>query len=175
MLLCVASGAQAQAMRAAVAADSVPLTIAAAERQGSQHRRVLPSEVVQRLPVGTLAPNGLRRCVQVSGNTAASGEFVAGGFASYPARWRRGAPKLWWAPAAIPQGATSGTTYPLRVAAVRLGPNPAAFVLHREHLAATIPDGLLFFPSEVTLASGGRWMLVVSAGGNWGCFLHQLA
>lgn len=175
LTLLAVPGVHAQSMRVAVPADSVPLTVVAAELQGAQHPRPLPSDVAQSHPEGSLQPTGIRKCVQVAANSATSGEFVAGGFASYAQRWRAGAAKLWWAPASVPQGAAVGTAFPLQVVAVRLGRDARAYIFRLEHLAATIPRRGLFYPSGITLGSAGTWMLVVTAGGNWGCFLYHLA
>jgi hypothetical protein len=40
-------------------------------------------------------------------------------------------------------------------------------------LARGIPGGAFFFGTGFRLPSLGAWLLEVSAGGNWGCFLYD--
>lgn len=164
----------------------LPATTAAAEAEGrdypQSHPPQEPDGAFQRA-AGTAA----RDCVEVepllasdadstlpasdqrgsAGHGIRSGEFVAGPFGGYKQNWARDPRdgKLWWVP--LHRDAMPGLT----VRAVLLD-DPAigrAFTL----TPAAGADGP-FYPSGVVLPAPGRWLLLATAGPNWGCFVMTL-
>jgi hypothetical protein len=99
-----------------------------------------------------------------AGHGIRSGEFVAGPFGAFGRDWARDPRdgKLWWVP--LHREPMPGLT----VRAVLLD-DPAidrTFTL----TPAAGADGP-FYPSGVVLPVPGRWMLLATAGPDWGCFV----
>lgn len=118
-----------------------------------------------------------RRCVETANNhDVRSGEFVAGPFDLYPKIWHEGHAKLYWMPLYVPaKWPTTSDAFQLRVRASPIGPNSAPQTYRLVNWARTVgPDPALFFPSRTRLPSVGRWLLVATAGPNWGCFVFDL-
>ncbi|MDX2260088.1 MAG: hypothetical protein SFU84_00145 [Gemmatimonadales bacterium] len=104
-----------------------------------------------------------------------SGDFIAGPFETYNDVWKQGYGKLWWHPSEM-------TPKPplLVVQATRLDEQAESRVFESSDIAW--PSGpkeseatsLKFYPTGIRLPSLGRWMLVATAGNNWGCFIHTI-
>jgi hypothetical protein len=156
--------------RPAIPTDSVPTSIQEAEARGERSPRV------ERNNVDTLSQDvggtNQRRCVDVNGiNIVRSGDFIAGPFASYSEEWRGGYGKIWWKPSFV--GEPHAT---LSVTAARLDTIAVGRVFEQSDLAYPTDEwrkrvGAQFYPSGFRVPSTGRWLLVASAGGNWGCFI----
>jgi hypothetical protein len=114
-----------------------------------------------------------------------SGEFIIGGQvgAGFPASAGRQS-KIWWAPYHNPE--TYGTT--LLVRGAHLGVPGDTFRFEQPHDAWPAPAfGRLetttaserkrdsFFPSGITIPHAGRWLLIATAGDDWGCFILPAA
>jgi hypothetical protein len=146
----------------ATPALSFPRSIAEAE-EGVRHPResppARPSDLFT-MPLGTED----RRCIAVEGSEyrgIRSGDFVAGPFNIYPEQWRQvGEGKVWWQPLHVPYPAPQ-----LTVRATLLD-NPS--VTRAERHTERTPG---FYPSSLKLPSAGRWLLIATAGPDWGCFL----
>jgi hypothetical protein len=114
-----------------------------------------------------------------------SGDFIIGGQVGVgmPASAGRQS-KIWWAPYHNPE--TYGTT--LLVRGAHLGVPGDTFRYEQLHDAWPAPAfGRVqttsdserkrdsFFPSGITIPHAGRWLLVATAGDDWGCFILPAA
>jgi hypothetical protein len=136
--------------------------VVAAEREGSKH----PGS-----PDTTMAD---RRCVDADLYTDArglgisrSGDFTAGTFSAYAAVWRHGGGKLWFTPRLVDTAAT------LVVRARRLDATAAPFEYRKRRLARAVGTDDLFYATTIRLPAPGVWLLIATAGPNWGCFLFS--
>lgn len=156
--------------RPAAPGDSVPGSIREAEASGSRHPRATANNE------GSWARGtSERRCVDADANVVRSGDFVAGPFEFYNEIWRQGYGKLWWRPSEM-------TPHPplLIVQATRLDQVADSRVFEASDVAS--PSGpkeneatrIKFYPTGFRLPSLGRWMMVATAGNNWGCFIHTV-
>ena len=150
-----------------------------AEAEGQRFQRAT-SPVDKDL--GGVADTGTaeRRCADVgSSKTVRSGEFVAGNFAAYPMFYREGTGKIWWATAHWPELQPSGWpakgAMPLTVRVTRLDTiAPGQVYTYGTWAKPAGQKGDLFVPSDLRLPTPGQWMLVATAGPNWGCFVYDL-
>ncbi len=166
--LAVVAGAQ-DTGRAARAGEWMPRTVAEAEAAGSGYPRPLAGDPFQpRFREGKYGGTDQRRCVDVGTlNAVRSGEFLVMGFAGYRSTWMAGFGKLAWGPAY----AAADTSPPLTMRATRLDGNPAptVFVTKSYVHNGFPPSG--FFNTGFHLPEPGRWLLLGTAGRNWGCFI----
>lgn len=166
---------EVQPGRLAVMEDSVPSSIAEAEMQGARYARLLPSDTATASPFRTGGLHGTadRRCVESNGPFAEvrSGEFDVRGFSGQAKVWNSGYAKFLWFPFHV----TLEGTPTLTVRARRLDA-PDDAVVFTSRVAAHIAGSLTEFgyPTNFMLPSQGRWLIVASAGGNWGCFVYDL-
>lgn len=162
---------------AATPIPTVPHSIAAAEAEAARHPQAPPPPAIG-LAFQDAPGTGARNCVDVerqrptsAQNGVRSGEFVAGPFVIYANMWRQNpenARKLWWVPL------HTGKVPSLTVRAVALDD----LTVQRTFVATTVGYSdrrEAFYPSEVVLPVVGRWMLIATAGPNWGCFIVTLA
>jgi hypothetical protein len=168
-------------------------TIADAEAEGASYPRDRAPEHVPTMFGAQYPGTGARKCtsgpqtVGVRGSQVLlgyqptairSGEFIIGGQvgAGSPANvgWQS---KIWWAPYHNPF--EYGTK--LLVRGARLG-HPGDTIRYERPDYAVPASGLLptrtsgkktdsFFPSGITLPRSGRWLLIATAGDDWGCFI----
>lgn len=166
-----ASPQSAPGGRSAIASDSVHASVRDAEAEG----RRWPAAVANNRYSSESALDGgtpQRQCVDVDRiNIAQSGDFVVGPFASYNEEWHRGYGKIWWHSASA---TTPNAT--LIVRASRLDGDAAPRVFEQSFITFPVDHagkrtGSLFYPSDFRMPSAGRWMLVATAGDNWGCFI----
>ncbi len=156
--------------RPALPADSVAQSIAEAEERGSRH----PPAVTNNAGRYHTAYTGSheRRCVDTERGAMRSGDFVAGPFDLYNGVWRQGYGKLWWHPNEMPPEAPV-----LVVQAIRLDEPADGLVFEAKQVAGQSgptesgATGTRFYPTGIRLPTVGRWMLVATAGNNWGCFI----
>ncbi len=107
-----------------------------------------------------------RRCVDAETHVVArSGEFVAGPFDKYMTMAGTRRRKVWWAP----QDAATAFMPPLQVHATKVGA-PDVTVNWTLHTVARNENGY-FFNTMILFPENGKWLVVVSSGNNWGCFL----
>jgi hypothetical protein len=158
--------------RAPTPGDSFPGSIAEAEAQGARRERTARNNPGDgRLYGGTAE----RRCVSVDSiNVARSGDFLAGPFThGDPQALGR---KIWWEPAYV----SPTTPASLTVSAVRIDTVGAArvyvgFTLSRASNPETrVRSATQFYPGGIRFPSRGRWMLVATAGPNWGCYTLEV-
>lgn len=175
LLLALATSALvAQPARKAVSADSVPAAIAQAELDGGRHPHPSLSDSATALFL-SIARNGTsdRKCVDAGASfDVRSGEFVVRGISLYRSLWHQGNSKLGW----VPAYASWSSPIPLTVRAARLDGSNDQVVFQQTnlaHLRASTSD--LIYPSGFPLPSVGRWLLVATAGPNWGCFVFTLS
>ena len=152
-----------------------PQTVAAAEAEGVTFPTVAVTSPEALRYAKEFGPQEQRRCVETGKESrASSGDFVAGPFQGYILRDKTYGRKTWWAPRQRPatplrlRGTLIGspdvvvndtftqTTRPV----ARTGPGPEMFVV-----------GPSFFPTWVRFPRGGKWLVVVTSGDNWGCFI----
>ena len=177
MLAVVAAAANAQTMnmgRAALPADSVASSVQIADAQGARLPSVPAPELSQYSLLTAQYPGTSdHRCVEVGeAYRIRSGDFVVAGFSVYRRVWHTGWGKLMWMPY-HPQPANPGQ---LVVRATRLDAPAPQWIFEREGGLAHSPGANLdySYPSGFYLPTTGRWMLVASAGTNWGCFIYNL-
>jgi hypothetical protein len=164
--------AQMLVPRAAQPKDSVPSSIAEAEAEGARWPRAVANNET---PATTgVVGSSERRCMNVDHvNIARSGDFVAGPFQFYYSTWSGGYGKLWWQPAWVSR--TDTATLTVRVA--RLDAHVDAAIFAQSFLTHGTPRGEHtrlspdFYPSGIHVPSTGRWLLVATAGPNWGCYV----
>lgn len=165
--------AQMLVARAAQPKDSVPSSIAAAEAEGARWPRAVANNDTS-AAAGAVGSSE-RRCADVDHiNIARSGDFVAGPFELYNSTWSGGYGKLWWRPAWV----SRTDTVPLIVRVARLDAHADAVIFTQPALAhgidpraprtRTSPD---FYPSGIHVPAVGHWLLVATAGPNWGCYI----
>jgi hypothetical protein len=178
MLAAVSASANAQTMnmgRAAIAADSVPSSVQLAEAQGARFALAPAPELSQYTLLTAQYPGTSdHRCVEAGeAFRIRSGDFTVAGFSVYRGVWHAGWGKLNWMPY-HPQPANPGQ---LIVRATRLDDPTKQWIFEREGGMAHAPGANLdySYPSAFYLPSPGRWMLVATAGTNWGCFIYNLA
>jgi hypothetical protein len=142
--------------------------VAATEAAGASFPRVLAGAKAQPLPDSAVGTSE-RKCVEANGTKQVrSGEFVAGPFALYGQNWPRFG-KVWWAP--LYPNVQNDRLPPARITATRLNYRAQTYT---KDLETTAWGGGWFYPSGFLLPWYGRWMIVVTAGENWGCFLYTL-
>lgn len=180
-LLSCSAFARAQSERAD--APSTPTTVEAAEAEGAVFpREATPATLTPdfQSPLTLGASN--RKCVEFPVSTAAtsrrSGEFIVGGSTGDLKAGQEG--KVWWAPMHDPASRKSM----LVVRSARLDQQPVvtsrftssnyAFPMGdvRTPLSASAVDyEHAFYPSGFSLPGAGRWLLTVTSGNDWGCFI----
>lgn len=159
-----------EAGRPAVALDSVPRSVADAERDASHYLRISPDN--PRRDWDSSA-HGTTERVCVDGDStsiAQSGDFIVGPFGRYNDNWRNGYGLLTWQPAAVPR--TEAPT--LTVRAERLDARDGGRVFEGFRLTHSRIGPTQFYVTGVHLPTTGRWLLVATAGPNWGCFLFTV-
>ena len=170
-----------------VGAQNTPATIREAEAQGADFAHDAPVVVRQSYfsdsPFGGTAE---RRCVVAAAYTAytsapngslRSGDFIVrGGFldASWGGVQAVKEHKVLW----VPLHGSALRKPPLVIRAARVG-SPADSVRFRvEGLAndgRDRPRPLYGYPSEVSFPRAGQWVVVATAGNDWGCFVVDVA
>jgi hypothetical protein len=156
--------------RPAVSADSVAQSVLEAEERGRRH----PQAVTNNADRYHNAYTGTheRRCVNADADSKRSGDFIAGPLLLYNDVWRQGSGKLWWHPNEMPSEAPM-----LTVHATRLDESAEARVFDSATIAwgsgpnASATTSPKFYPTGIRLPTVGRWMMVATAGNNWGCFV----
>jgi hypothetical protein len=113
-----------------------------------------------------------RTCVEVGDHDVAlAGDFLAGSFRLLRANWRPGGlRKFWWRPRFLADARARFLDDGwLTIRATRLD-TPGTYTEDTaDHIA--FGAGFGFFNTAFGLPEAGRWMLVASYEGNWGCFL----
>jgi hypothetical protein len=167
-----------------VRAQNIPTTVREAEAQGADFAHDAPQVAQQPYFSDPFGGTAERRCVVAAAYDAytsaphgslRSGDFIVrGGFlnASWGGFQAVKGYKVVWLPL---HG--SSLQKPLVVRAARVG-NAADSVRFRvEGLAYSPgPSGRLYgYPSEVSFPSAGHWVIVATAGNDWGCFVLDVA
>jgi hypothetical protein len=161
----------------AQAAQPIRVTVAAAEKEGAAFPRtsaprVLPTSFSGRPSSGTAD----RRCVTPSSAellmaplSVRAGDFVIGGELGGAARLVAGRPgKIWWAPLHDPFEFSAK----LLVRGARIGSaDTMRFVQSDYAWPAKRPKTESFFASGLLIPAPGVWLLVATAGNDWGCII----
>jgi hypothetical protein len=161
--------------------------IAAAEAEGAAYRHPTEQERISTTQVLTRAPGTIeRRCVEANDRLVRSGEFSAGAFDYYPWLWRQGVSKMSWRPLIVPAGIDKSVQvsgeWVLSIRATRLDASGNVVevrgrTLSRGVLGNADPsnfaevNSLFYSGVGMLLPTPGRWLIVGSAGPNWGCFI----
>jgi beta-lactamase regulating signal transducer with metallopeptidase domain len=165
---------------------SAQASTADAEQQALSHPRPAGAELLNEFGgLENIAGTSERRCVEVQ-NLARSGEFAAR-FPIVPAppyRLNRDgrlvagsdlARTAWWSPQYVPSDLTP---WPLEIRAVRLDRSaaPGGWTINEwiRTFNGQTPDKIRYTYSG-QLRGVGRWMYIVTAGPNWGCFVYGTA
>lgn len=149
------------AASAQVAAPPPPLaTVEAAEADGARHPRAVGT--MQAMYGEANGPTE-RKCVDAEKYlTARSGEFVAGPFSERVIMVGSGR-KVWWAPR------QTVDFPPMLLRATKLGaPN---VTVNWVFSSVAYNDNGSFYNTTFLFPEAGRWLTVVTAGNNWGCFI----
>jgi hypothetical protein len=110
-----------------------------------------------------------RRCVDVhDARYARSGEFVAFSFVTYWGNWINGSSGLRYQPKYLGHPVQDS----IAITIVRLDRrvSQTTYVLRGAGWAAGQAH---FFGHNIMLPGPGRWLLLVSGGPNWGCFIYR--
>jgi len=170
-----------------VIAQNIPATVREAEAQGAVFALDAPQAVRQPYFGDSSGFGGTaeRRCVVAASYVAytsapnrslRSGDFIVrGGLLNASWGGFRAAKeyKVLW----LPLHGSSLRKPPLVVLAARVG-NPADSVRFRidDMARGAEPSGPLYgYPSLVSFPSAGQWVIVATAGNDWGCFVLDVA
>lgn len=161
-------------------ARKIPATVAAAEAEGAKYPRgPMPKTVLWAFdrPFGGTAE---RRCVAVApdvslapGGSLRSGDFIIrSGLLSWVWPHANGEYKVLWLPLHTPRDIRET----LLLRATRVGQS-ADSIRIRIPAAGTpgAPRSASGFPSLVTFPKAGQWVVVATAGNDWGCFLFKIS
>jgi hypothetical protein len=176
ILVAFTSAASAQTVqlgRAAVAADSVPTTIALAEAEGARYpRSTVPDSTQVQVRWRQSAGTSEHRCVEAApSGWVRSGDISVAGFEVYRELWHTGWGKLAW----TPDHPTPSSPVLLVVRASRLDQSAPAWVFETSGLAHAAGSSTDYgYPTGFHLPTVGRWRMVARAGANWGCFIYNL-
>ena len=170
-----------------VHAQNIPATAREAEAQGAGFAHDAPQVAQQRYfsdsPFGGTAE---RRCVvaaeYVAYTSAPNGSLRSGDFivrggllnASWGGFQAGKGYKVGW----LPLHGSSLHKPPLVVRAARIGNAADSVHLRIEGLAQATSGGsepLYAYPSLVSFPSAGQWVIVATAGNDWGCFVLDVA
>ena len=116
-----------------------------------------------------------RKCVGAAGTgPIRSGEFVIGGeLGGRQPLLSRSRAKIWWAPLhrslTMDSLVVHGTRLTEPGSTFRYSSGDVAYPSHQRSLPE--PERDYFFPTGFTIPSSGRWLIVVTSGSNWGCFI----
>jgi hypothetical protein len=155
-----------------VPAQAIAHTVASAEMEGRQLGPPDASAEQSGPLVSPFRGTAERRCVvppsedSLANHALRSGEIAARTRFSGPAGFRAGrSQKVLW----LPLHAVRGQRVPLLLRAARIG-EP------QDTVRKTIPGsvyshGSTGYPSAVLLPTAGEWVVVATAGRDWGCFL----
>jgi hypothetical protein len=174
-----------------VNAQNIPATIREAEAQGADFAHDAPQAAQQ--PYFSDFPSGgtaERRCVVAAAYTAytsmpngslRSGDFIVRGAfsdASWGGFQAVKEHKVLW----VPLHRSALRKPPLVIRAARVGNPPDSVRFRVEGLAheglahgPDRPPPLYGYPSEVSFPSAGQWVIVATAGNDWGCFVIHVA
>jgi hypothetical protein len=159
-----------------------PRTVEAAEAEGAKHPKITLPEPEGAQYAEAFGPRE-RKCVDVGKHPAVrSGDFVAGPFQERIFMAGSEKRKLWWSPRQMP------ATPLLQLRATRIGSpdvvasftfgqtaRPVALADVQAFKDGTgprpVPTGPSFFPTQVHFPQAGNWLVVVTSGDNWGCFI----
>jgi hypothetical protein len=152
--------ATAAATRAQSVIAPPPPTIEAAEAEGAKYPKA-DSAAEHGMYAKAFGPKD-RKCVDAESHLAArSGEFVAGAFDHH---WKMGnGRKVWWAPM------QTATMAPMLLRATKIGA-PGTTVTWNFPSVVSNENGY-FFNTTFRFPEAGKWLVVVTSGNNWGCFL----
>jgi len=161
--------------------------IAAAEAEGAAYRRPTEQERTSTTQVLARAPGALeRRCVEAKDRLVRSGEFSVGAFDYYPWLWRQGVSKMSWRPLIVPAGIDRSSQvseeWVLSIRATRLDASAKVVEVRSRTLSRGVLrnadpsnfaalNSLFYSGVGMLLPTPGRWLIVGSAGPNWGCFI----
>jgi hypothetical protein len=169
--LTVAGLAAQQPPAPTVTAQGVaPRTVEAAEAEGAKWPRN-PPQAERPNWADAFGPRE-RRCVRAADHvTIRSGDFVAGPFQDrvvmmvYAGKlhW-----KIWWVPNQMPP--LNGAAMTMR--ATKLD-QPERTVTEHFGNIANEHSAEPFFPTFILFPEKGLWLVVVTAGNNWGCFIVE--
>ena len=176
---------RAQLVKAAANRDlPIRKTIAEAEAEGARYphgpaRERGPTVFAGRGPVARTCTRGPTGILASRPSEIRSGDFAIGGQLGGAWPPNVGMPsKIWWAPYHDPFDFPSR----LLVRGARLGVRSDTFRYARSDYgwpASSFPRPIntserkadSFFPSGITIPHAGEWLLVATAGDDWGCFI----
>jgi len=184
LLLCCLLSRFAFAQTQSERTDSTPTptTVEAAEAEAAGFpREATPVTVTPDFQSPLTVGTSNRKCVEFPASTAAatrrSGEFVVGGQTGDMKAGEEA--KVWWAPLRDP--ASRKSTLVVRSARLDLAAVMSRFTSSNyawpiRQVGTPIANSAVdyehaFYPSGFSLPSAGRWLLTVTSGNDWGCFI----
>jgi len=142
--------------------DRPPRTVDAAEAEGARYPKA--GGIAEQAMYGEAFGPKERRCVDAETHvTARSGEFVAGPFDTHVVMAGSGQRKVWWAPR------QTANMPPMQFRAAKIGA-PDVSVSWSFPSIVWNANGY-FFNTTIRFPEVGKWVVVVTSGDNWGCFL----
>jgi hypothetical protein len=145
-------------------AQAPPRSVETAEADGAKYSKA--ADGAELAVFADAFGSRARRCVDAETHVMArSGEFVAGPFDTYVSLAGTGRRKVWWAP----RDTATATMPPLQLRATKVGAPDVT-------VSWTLPSVVrnengYFFNTLVLFPQNGKWLVVVSSGNNWGCFV----
>lgn len=156
-------------------AQAIPPTIANAEAEGAGFGRADSATQAQSVFAGPFGGSADRRCarplrVPLPGREWRSGDFIVRGGYAYSLGLQAGkAHKILWMP--LHGAALHGT--PLLLRAVHVGHRTDSLRRSVAGLAHAGPE--YGYPSTVLFPNPGQWLVIATAGDDWGCFVLDVA
>lgn len=153
--------------------DTIPRTVAEAEAHGRRHP-VLPDTGRQVRFLGSPAGRGIaeRKCTP-AGDLADQrvGDFTVGPFLPGGA----GYGKMWFIPVVAQHFGQPEVPLTVRAFRTDTAGGPGLVFRTAGINARGIPSGDWFYATGLTLPAKGTWLMVVTAGPNWGCLVFRMA
>lgn len=163
-LLVVLVGYLAGVVTDAQSTPPPPKTVEAAAAEGARYPKA--SVATEHAMYGEAFGPKERKCVDAEKHiTARSGEFVAGPFDNHvmmgtPGNYRR---KVWWAPR------QTAVMPPMQLRAAKVGAPDVT--VSRTFPSVVHNENGFFFNTLFRFPEVGKWLVVVTSGTNWGCFI----
>lgn len=160
-------------------AQGIPETVAQAEAEGAAFAHVAPPSVVQAMfAAGRFGGTSERRCApalpgdSLPALSLRSGDFIIRGHWELRAGGRGN--KILWLPF---QGSPQMRGTPLLVRAVRIADpsdSQRQTILGFTH-GGGYGEPVFGWPSVVRFPRAGQWLVIATAGADWGCFVLDVA
>ena len=176
LLACISAPVEAQLPMPGGSGEAEIVRLVEQEGAGFPRYTLPPRRVTPPFVAPTTAGSADRRCsTPVGKGPTRSGEFVIGGEVSGATTWSGRQRKIWWAPF------HASAVMHLVVRGVRIGAPADTVRFESDQVAWSVPPRNApestrdyFFPSGISFPTDGRWVIAVSSGNDWACFILNL-